>query len=760
MTVFQPSWSISADPAWPWSLPGVGWPALAVVGVALVGLTVWTYWGARGSSPGRVGVVLALRLMALALALLMGLRLGLVVRDQSPAPYTVILLADGSASMSIRDEYDSQSRWDYARRLLKGSEATLRGMEDEGHATVVRYRFAEDLADFKDDADADGRRTDFGRTLRSLYERHGHERGLRCVAVLSDGADNGTRFPALAEAAAWRGLGCPIETFGLGKPGTADRQRDIVVTSIAAHPNPVAVKTKLGVSGAVDAPGFENSTVTARLLVDDKEVASKRVTLGRAAGNEVRLEADAPEKPGEVKVTLRLDALPGEASTGNNEMSTFVTVTKEGLSVLLVDKPRFPEPQIVCDALSSDPRIRLYVAWLRGDQPQPEEADLFDFDKRHYDVVILGDVSASRLQRARPGALDRLRALVAKGGTGLGLTGGYESFGNSDWQQTPLEHLSPVQLDVSGQAEGPWPMRPTPAGLSHYVMRLADNADANAALWARLPRLDGFTRLGTPKAGATVLAVSGDGTPVLVSQSYGDGRTLALAADTTWRWQRLGQPASSEGAEAHAHFWKQLVFWLAKRDAAEGTLWVTLDTRRLPAGGRLGFRTGLRGKGGLDLPDGEFEARVAGPSGETPIAVARDAGGHGGTFWKTEAAGEYRLTVRARGKDADGQPLGPVEASARFIVYEDDTELSRRAADYGFLTRLASATGGRFRRADELPRFLQELQQAAPSASQAKAEYWPDWRETGRSGFRVIVFALFAGLLCGEWLLRRWWGMV
>lgn len=760
MTPFQLSWSITADPAWPWSVPGIGWAVLSAVCVALVALTVWTYWGAREAGPARVAAVVVLRLLALAVAVLLALRPALAIRDQTVAPYTVLLLADGSASMSIRDEYDNQSRWDYALRLLKDAEPTLRGMEDEVHATVARYRFAENLTEFKEDAAPDGRRTDFGRTLRTLYERHGHERDIRCVIVLSDGADNGTRFAALAEAAAWRGLGVPIETFGLGKPGTADRQRDIVVTNVTAHPSPVAVKTMLGASAAVDAPGFENATVTAHLLVDDKEVASKRVTLGRAVGNEVQLETDAPDKPGEVKVTLKIDPLPGEASTANNEMSTFVTVTKEGLSVLVVDKPRYPEPQLICDALAADPRVRLYAVWIRGDQPAADEADLFDFDKRHYDVVLLGDVSASRLQRARPGALERLRDLVAKGGTGLGMTGGYDSFGNSDWQMTPLEHLSPVQLDVSGQAEGLWQMRPTGAGLSHYVMRLADNPDANAALWNHLPKLDGYTRLGTPKGGATVLATSGEGTPVLVSQAYGDGRTLGLAADTTWRWMRLGQPTSTEGIDAHAHFWKQIVFWLAKRDAAEGTLWVTSDTRRLPAGGRLGFRTGLRGKGGLDLADGEFEARVTGPKGETPVAVARDAGGHAGTFWKTDAPGEYRLTVRAKGKDADGQPLGPVEASARFIVYDDDTEMSRRAADYGFLTRLASATGGRFRRADELPQFLQDLKQAGPAVSQSRAEYLPDWRETGRSGFRVIAFALFAGLLCAEWLLRRWWGMV
>ena len=107
-----------------------------------------------------------------------------------------------------------------------------------------------------------------------------------------------------------------------------------------------------------------------------------------------------------------------------------------------------------------------------------------------------------------------------------------------------------------------------------------------------------MTILGTPKPGATVLAVRGDtGDPVLVSEDYGEGRTLAFAGDTTHLWQRLGLPRSREGVESHAHFWKQVVFWLAKRDKSEGNVWVKPDARRLPSGSKLSFSTGLRGKG-------------------------------------------------------------------------------------------------------------------------------------------------------------------
>jgi hypothetical protein len=116
--------------------------------------------------------------------------------------------------------------------------------------------------------------------------------------------------------------------------------------------------------------------------------------------------------------------------------------------------------------------------------------------------------------------------------------------------------------------------------------------------------------------------------------------------------------------------------------------------------------------------------------------------------------------VRGEGKDVDGQPVGPQEASARFIVFQDDAELLRQAADHEFLAKLASNAGGKFQKAEELPRFLQDLLRAPFSQDKPKIEAWPDWRQTALTGFRIGVMLLFIGLLCLEWLLRRFWGMV
>lgn len=751
------------DAAWPL-------PALGVVALLLVGLTLWTYRGVQGAGFRRVLVVLALRLAALMLAVLALLRPSLAFQDELRLPSKVLIALDASQSMKIQDEFNNQSRWEALLATLRDCDPVIQRLRSDHNIDVRLYRFAGDVSDFDPQGQPDGPRTEHGPMLDRLYRDHGHERLLRSLIVVGDGADNGTRVQPMAAAAQWRNLSCPIHTFGLGKPTTSDQQNDILLTTITLEPSPaVPVKGEMTVKATVDAPGFANAAVNIRLLIDDVEVPAEKVfindqevtrekqkQLPLTTGNVVRVTCTAPSKPGEIKVTLKIDLLPGEVSAANNEISTFHTVAKEGLSVLLVDKARFPEPQFLCDALSKDPRIRIHTVWFRRDQAlDPAAIDLFQFDRQHYDVIVLGDVSAARLAQGGAQVLAKVRELVDKRGTGLLMMGGYDSFGNSDWQATEIAALLPVQINETGQVERQLRMEPTDAGLRHYVLRLDDRPVENAARWKQLPPLDGMTRLGKPKDGVIVYANSATGEPMLVGHQYGAGRVLAFAADTTHRWTR-----NADGLYSHHRFWKQLVLWLAKQEDTEGSAWVKLDTRRLPSGSQVGFTVGLRGRGGVDLPDARFEVKAIGPeNAEAPVPTARDRTDERGSFWKTDLPGEYRLVVTARGKDADGKEVAG-EAAARFLVYQDTAELTIRRADHDFLKKLAAQGGGQFHRPGELKEFLQQLAAQPLPQLRPRAVLWPEWKANTLSGFVVGLFLLFVALLCVEWFLRRRWGMV
>src|SRR6185436_14304434 len=95
--------TLTSDPLWPFSSPGHGVTALLIVAAVLGSLTVWTYLGVTGASSRRVFVVLCLRFAALFLALLAILRPAVASRDDLKTPSVLIILADKSESMTIRD---------------------------------------------------------------------------------------------------------------------------------------------------------------------------------------------------------------------------------------------------------------------------------------------------------------------------------------------------------------------------------------------------------------------------------------------------------------------------------------------------------------------------------------------------------------------------------------------------------------------------------------------------------------------------------
>jgi hypothetical protein len=303
-------------------------------------------------------------------------------------------------------------------------------------------------------------------------------------------------------------------------------------------------------------------------------------------------------------------------------------------------------------------------------------------------------------------------------------------------------------------------------------LRLANGEAANEALWKKLTKLDGMTKLGQPKPGAMVLAQSSSGAPLMVGQLHtGNGRTLAFGGDTTWRWRR-----TEEGMKAHARFWQQVILWLAKRDEAEGNVLVIPDTRRIPAGGKLSFTVKLRGKGGVEInpKDAHFDVKVIGPSkAETAVPTSPDQGTERGTFWKTDAPGEYTIVAHGSGKDVDGSALENLpESKVRFVVYQDEAEMARQAADHEFLDKLAYAGGGKMHPPEELKKFLTEMAATPVAQNKAKSRLWPDWRRTptsptGGDQLRALAgsgilacYLMFVAILCTEWGLRRYWGLV
>jgi uncharacterized membrane protein len=771
------------------ALLGVG--LLIVLPGLLVGISLATYLSAPGLSRWRQAFVLGLRLLAFALTFLAILRPSLASYTSNRPRSVLFVLLDLSRSMTVVDEKltekTRQSRWDLVKKLLPDWAAVAEGLRDQHQIDVEWFGFSDRVAPLDPLApgEATGPRTDTARALRELADRR--DAGRRCLGlwIVSDGADNGAT-PALGEVARWRTPPCPIFTFGCGQTITKPAHNDVAITSITTEPTPfVPLGGTIRVRLNVDAHGFEGQKVRFRVFLEpppaertagqplrEVESAARTVTLSLTRDNAVELSLQAPEHAGEYRLKVVAEPPPGDEFPANNSAETFVTVSREGIRVLLFDKPRVWEPQLICDALADDNRVRVTPVWLRGQTAggDPALARIFNFQDNPPDVIILGDITAKQLRGLDPRALEKIVDQVGKG-TGLLMLGGYSSLGNGDWADTPLANLLPIDLTKGGQIESEVEVRmvPTEDGLqlARFLFTL-DTGDPKTA-WQRLPPLQGASELflHKPRRGdEAVLAMTDKGEPLMVMRQHYQkakagqpagpfGRVVAFGADTTHRWV-----TDEEGQRKHSRFWRQLVVWLARQENATGGVWIKPDTRRLPVHGELGFQVGLRGRGGANLPGGRFSVEVLSPEGaKSPVAVAQGPAGVRGVFKDTGQPGVYEVVVQGEGQDPDGKAVAG-KASARVTVYDQDLEMLRPAADEEFLKKLANAGGGEFHRVGDLKGWLERLAEQPEDPGRVKVERRPDWRSTARSPFLMLFFLAFVVVVSLEWFLRRRWGLV
>ncbi|HET6574940.1 MAG TPA: filamin/ABP280 repeat domain-containing protein [Fimbriiglobus sp.] len=790
-------------------------------GLLVVGLTLWTYRAHAQATRRRVLVILGLRLAALLVVLIAAVRPSVGVRENPKVPSVLLIGVDMSESMTVPDELGDRPRIEAVRKVLERCQPILEELQREQNVTVVMYGFGP--ADFDEAvnrydpaAPAKYNRSDYATYLRKTFDRWQGERFLRGHIVIGDGAHNGDTYPG-PEAARWRQTGRSVHTFAVGTTDILPDSKDVAITSVgvtSGSPDAaVFVKTEFTLRAVVNAYGFQGAVLPIHVEFDAgdgyKTVPNgvQQVTLAKDRDNEVELKLNAPDKPGEykVRVSIPVERTPGDVAPSNNVVETYLTVTKEGMRVLLVGRLGWEE-KFIRRALQADPRIDLYqVLRQTTDPPPPRMREDFDFDSRAYDVIILGDVSARHLQTIDPKLPAKIAEQVKQKGVGLLMTGGPYTFlgtpGVPDatgWRGTrEIEDILPVDLNATPPVPAAffesrnarYQFVPTAETFGHYLTRLGATDDESKALWQRLndwdnrSRFTGLSKIGMPLLSATVYAVASDRrvtetipaapgvaaklAPVLVGHQIGvgsRGRVLVLAAYETYMWQRLGQPKTDDGLQLHARFWRQLVRWLAHQEQDDAAAFARVLAKRLPVGGKQTVRVGLRSPGGAPAKDPQFTVKVLAPGQDEnsaqPRTIVPDPDGGFQVTYNPTAPGEYTVKVAAVGKDKDGKEVKG-EASARFQAYpEASDEMLRKAADHDMLRKIAAAGGGQFHRLDELPAFLKELAAQPLETVKPKPKYLPDWRRDRSKGFLPGWLILFALLLGGEWALRRTWGLV
>ncbi|MEO1632086.1 MAG: vWA domain-containing protein, partial [Bacteroidota bacterium] len=334
--------------------------------LAGLGLAMFTY---RRSVPspqgGRLGLLVGLRSIALALVLFLLFEPIWRSVTRSEEPPVLAVLVDDSQSLS-EDETAS---------TLRAALVSIDKLDVPAEA-LRRFRFDDGVRPLSPDdtLSQGGSRTDLALALSSVVDELERDH-LAGVVLVSDGRTTAGRNPIyLAER-----YPVPIYTVVVGD---TTAQRDVrlnrVITNEIAY-----VGVEVPVQVGVFHDGFPGERVTVTLTEEGRRLATEVLTLGDD-GTESTVELlVSPSTPGLRRYTVAVTSLEGEVTTRNNTEAVTIRVLENRRRVLFVAAAPGPDVSALRRLVSTDPNIELTPRTQRAggqfyEGPVPTDLSAFD----------------------------------------------------------------------------------------------------------------------------------------------------------------------------------------------------------------------------------------------------------------------------------------------------------------------------------------------------------------------------------------------
>jgi hypothetical protein len=508
------------------------------------------------------------------------------------------------------------------------------------------------------------------------------------------------------------------------------------------------------------------------VLDGDQEVTSEVITLG-AEGITLRYELEiTPERKEAIVYELKVELQSGEIIEQNNEYRFLVDNSeKEPLDILYIEGHPRNEYKFIRRAVENDPSLRLatYLQtgpekyYRQGIESPTELSSGFPRSREElyqYESLILGDIEESFFNADQ---LQMIEEFVAERGGGFLMSGMIDE----GFISTPIADVLPVTLieesflpshlrggirrgaQASGELFFP---RITNSGEFSPLLRLAADDSDNDILWRQLPELQGVYVTGRIKPGATVLMehpllqYQNQALPLLASQRFGSGRSVALTTSSTWRWQMM-MPSTDE---SHETLWRQLLRWLAV--SAPERVTIDFDREFYNVGDEVNITATV-----LDMeyePDNDATLwmQTNNPLDtvtDTPMEWDIEEDGVYRASFVVEEEGVYDLLVDVASAAGEGAS-GASEKRAAFVVTPSLREYNNAAMDGGLLARIAEASGGTYFKVDGVGALADTVEYTPNAFSQeVQIDLWDQpW-----------LLALLISLLCLDWVARRLKGL-
>ena len=669
--------------------------------------------------------------------LLAALRPVRIAAKESLVGARVVVLADASRSMAIKD--GSQGR------QVARDKAIASLMKADG-VRFVPMAFGDGAT--KPFAQGDApvmTRSDLGAALRSIVASP--DERPAAIVVVSDGRLDDP--PEGVSATALRALGeelkVPIHAIATTRdtPADASVRRVGVAGAAVAH---VPLRVEVGCAGGV---ACEELTVTVRELREDGApalLASGLAHVDKTGKASLDLTVTL-ERAGVRVLEVAITPPPGDAIPENDRRLIPLTVSRERVRVLHVAGRPTNDVRALREWLKGDASVDVVAFFIlrtptdQANATQDELAlipfpvdELFSEHLPSFDAIVLQDFDAQPYGLERH--LPALASYVRSGG-GLIMVGGSNSFVAGGYAGSPLASVLPVALDGSPGATAadtaPFAPEWTPEARLAPLL-----APLRAIVGDELPTMPGANVLGDARPGGLVLwthptrtTKSGAPMPVLAVGEEGNGRSIALGLDGAWilRFSDLAERTAGRGYGA---MWDGLLGWLM-RDPRFEPAQVDMGTCVAGVPSTVRVRAESLGKKAADVT--LTLSRMDAPL--SPIKVEKKQAA-------LDAPVDLQLPALEAGGYAARVVIGNGTSTLRDLACEvGGDEWADSRPDGERLERLADATGGRFFWADQ-PLDIPWPKPSVVSAERHVVAIAPPW-----------VWAILAAVAFGAHAIAR-----
>lgn len=755
---------------WAFPIPAWGW-MLILAGAA--GLSWWGYRRLEGKLNRRVTLA-SLRGFALVLVALMISGPRLVKTEETVEKDWVVVLADRSQSMDVRD-VGGKSRDEQLKQAIEKTRTALAGLDPERN--ILWLGFDARTFDLPSESGSLGPPTGTRTLISGALEqtlRRVASKPLSGIVLVSDGrsADE----PSRALLRQLQGRQIPIFSVALGSdaPPTRIALKRVSSPSVAFVGDFVPVTVDLETIGTADAlRGAKIDLVdeSTGQILDSKPVPPEVAGRGRGSVTLMTRPGNAQESRWSVRPVMPEGTGPS-ATTASDHFSLALRVVDRPVRVALFDGyPRW-EYRYLKNLLLRERSIRSSALILSSDRRYLQEGTdpLASLPRTReewqpFDVIVMGDVRSELFSAEQ---LSQIKDLVANKGAGLLWIAGPNSTPQT-WRGTPLADLLPFTLEDETSSARTFAesvlVSPGPAAERLGVLRLGEGG---SSIWPQILSDPGagwtalrYAQLIDPrqlKPAAEVLATASPASgpigsdasrPLVVTMRFGAGRVIYVATDEIWRW-RYGR-----GETLPERFWLPLIRLLARESLARTGQPAILDAtpERATVDQPVQISIRLLDQSLLSTRPESLTVRItsdrAADAGEQSITLKPQESGRGagetptGLFassWTFAEAGDYTI----RPTDAALSGLG---LSTKVEVRARDDELREPAADHALLIGLSEATGGQVLPFDQIGRLADLIpnRQVRTAGETVSETLWD----------KPLVWSLLILLLSLEWIGRR-----